>query len=159
MRGIIIALNRFFLIVGGLILLLMTVQIGLVAVSRTLFNASFDGSVEIAKFYYMVALSVLALGAVQAQREHVIVEVFTQWMSPRAKAVLDWCALVFTTIYAALLAWGCLLAALDAFKSGELHRLFSYDLLLWPSRWVLAIGLIGFLINSIYMIFSRRNKL
>jgi len=159
MRGLIIALNRFFLLIGGLILLLMTAQIGLVAVSRALFGVAFDGSVEIAKYYYMVALSVLALGAVQAQREHVMVEVFTQWMSPRASAVLDWCALVFTTIYAAVLAWGCLLAAIDAFQTSESYRLFSYDLVIWPSRWVLAIGLFGFLVNAIYMIFSRRQKL
>jgi TRAP-type C4-dicarboxylate transport system permease small subunit len=137
----------------------MTLQIGLVAVSRTLFGIAFDGSVEIAKFYYMVALSVLALGAVQAQREHVMVEVFTQWMSPRSTAVLDWCALVFTTIYASVLTWGCLVAAIDAFESSEAYRLYAYDLTIWPSRWVLAIGLFGFLLNAIYMIFSRRHKL
>lgn len=159
MRGFIIAVNRLFLFVGGLILLLMTVQIGLVAVTRTLFGVAFDGSVEIAKFYYMVALSVLALGAVQAQREHIIVEIFTQWMGQRATAVLDWCALVFTTIYASVLTWGCLLAAIDAYESSESYRLFAYDLTIWPSRWVLAIGLFGFLVNAIYMIFSRRQKL
>ena len=107
----------------------------------------------------MVALAALALGAVQAEREHVIVEVFTQWMSPRATAMLDWCALVFTAIYASLLAWGCLLAAIDAFETRESFRLFAFDLIIWPSRWVLAIGLFGFLITAIYMIFSRRQKL
>lgn len=159
MRGFIVALNRLFLLIGGLILLLMTAQIGLVAVSRTVFHASFDGSVEISKYYYMVALAALALGAVQAEREHVIVEVFTQWMSPRAIAMLDWCALVFTAIYASLLTWACLLAAVDAFEIGESYRLFAFDLVIWPSRWVLAIGLLGFLITTIYMILSRRQKL
>ena len=159
MRGFIVALNRVFLLIGGLILLLMTAQIGLVAVSRTVFHTAFDGSVEISKYYYMVALAALALGAVQAEREHVIVEVFTQWMSPRATAMLDWCALVFTAIYASLLAWGCLLAAIDAFETRESFRLFAFDLIIWPSRWVLAIGLFGFLITAIYMIFSRRQKL
>ncbi len=159
MRGFIVALNRLFLLIGGLILLLMTAQIGLVAVSRTLFDTGFDGSVEISKFYYMVALAALALGVVQAEREHIIVEVFTQWMSPRATAVLDWCALVFTAIYASLLAWGCLLAAMDAFEIRESYRLFKFDLVIWPSRWFLAIGLLGFLITTIYMIFSRRLKL
>ena len=101
----------------------------------------------------------LALGAVQAEREHVIVEVFTQWMGERARARLDWCALVFTTLYAALLAWGCLLAAIDALGSHESYRLFAYDLVLWPSRWVLAIGLGGFLVTAIYMIFTGREKL
>jgi len=159
MRVFIAGLNRLFLIIAGAILVLMTVQIGLVALSRALFSTSFDGSVEIAKYYYMVALSALALGAVQAGREHVIVEVFTQWMSARARAILDWCALVFSTLYAALLAWGCTLAAIDAFESHEFYRLFAYDLIIWPSRWVLAIGLGGFLITAIYMIFTRREKL
>lgn len=159
MRGFIVALNRLFLLIGGLVLLLMTAQIGLVALSRTVFHTAFDGNVEISKYYYMVALAALALGVVQAEREHVIVEAFTQWMSPRATAVLDWCALVFTAIYASLLAWGCLLAAIDAFETRESFRLFAFDLIIWPSRWVLAIGLFGFLITAIYMIFSRRQKL
>lgn len=159
MRAFIIGLNRLFVIVAGSILVLMTLQIGLVALSRALFNTAFDGNVEIAKYYYMVALSALALGAVQAEREHVIVEVFTQWMGERARARLDWCALVFTTLYAALLAWGCLLAAIDALGSHESYRLFAYDLVLWPSRWVLAIGLGGFLVTAIYMIFTGREKL
>lgn len=159
MRGFIVALNRFLLIIGGLVLVVMTAQIGLMAVSRALFQTAFDGNVEIAKYYYMVTLSVLALGAVQADREHVIVEVFTQWMNPRARAVLDWCALVFTTLYAALLVWGCLLAAIDAFETREFFRLFAFDLAIWPARWVLAIGLFGSLITSIYMICSRRERL
>lgn len=159
MRGFIVALNRLFVIAAGAILVLMTLQIGLVAVSRTLFHTAFDGNVEIAKYYYMVALSALGLGAVQAEREHVIVEVFTQWLSPRATAIVDWCALVFTTLYAALLAWGCLLAAIDAFETRESYRLFAFDLVIWPSRWVLAIGLLGFLITAVYMIFTRQEKL
>jgi len=57
------------------------------------------------------------------------------------------------------LAWGCLLAAMDAFEIRESYRLFKFDLVIWPSRWFLAIGLLGFLITTIYMIFSRRLKL
>lgn len=159
MHGIVVGLNKFFLFIGGIILILMTVQIGFVAVSRTVFHTGFDGSVEIAKYYYMVALAALALGVVQAEREHVFVEVFTQWMSARARAILDWCTLVFTAIYASLLTWGCLLAAIDAFESKEVYRLFAFDLVIWPARWILAIGLFGFLITTLYMIFSRRHKL
>lgn len=159
MRKFVLAMNRVFMIAGGVILLVMTAQIGIVALSRSLLGLAFDGNVEIAKYYYMVALSVLALGAVQARREHVIVEVFTQWLSPRARAVLDWCALVFTTIYAAILTWGCSLAAIDAFESKEFYRLFAFDLPLWPSRWALALGLVGFLVTAAYMIYTREEKL
>lgn len=159
MRQFAIQINRLFMIVGGIILVLMTIQIGVVALSRGLFNVAFDGNVEIAKYYYMVALSALPLGAVQASREHVIVEVFTQWMSERARAALDWFALIFTTIYSAVLALGCTLAAIDAFQTREFYRLFAFDLVIWPSRWVLAVGLLGFLVTAVYLIISRREKL
>jgi len=152
-------LNRLFMILGGIILILMTLQIGLVALVRALFNTAFDGNVEIAKYYYMVALCALPLGAAQAAREHVIVEVFTQWMSANARKVLDWCALLFTTVYSAILTLGCTLAAIDAFESREFYRLFVFDLIIWPARWILAIGLIGFLVTAIYMVISRREKL
>lgn len=159
MRQFAIQINRLFMIAGGIILVIMTIQIGVVALSRGLFNVAFDGNVEIAKYYYMVALSALPLGAVQASREHVIVEVFTQWMSECARAVLDWFALIFTTIYSAVLALGCTLAAIDAFQTREFYRLFAFDLVIWPSRWVLAIGLLGFLVTAVYLIISRREKL
>jgi len=152
-------MNRLFLVVGGIVLILMTLQIGVVALIRALFNTAFDGNVEIAKYYYMVALCALPLGAAQAVREHVIVEVFTQWMSAGARRVLDWCALVFTTIYSAVLALGCTLAAVEAFASREFYRLFVFDLIIWPARWVLAIGLFGFLLTAIYMVISRRETL
>lgn len=159
MRRFAIQLNRLFLIVSGVILVVMTLQIGLVALSRAMFNTAFDGNVEIAKYYYMVALSALPLAAVQAAREHVIVEVFTQWMSARARAILDWFALVITTIYSAVLATGCTLAAIDALETREFYRLFAFDLVIWPSRWVLAIGLLGFLLTAVQMIIFRRERL
>jgi len=159
MRQFILQTNRVFMVVGGVILVVMTLQIGAGALARGLFNQSFDGNVEIAKYYYMVALSAFSLGAVQAAREHVIVEVFTQWMKSNARKVIDWCALVFTTIYAAVLAWGCTLAAVDALETREFYRLFEFDLALWPSRWFLAVGLWGLLLNAVYLVISRAQTL
>lgn len=159
MRRFAIQLNRVFLIIAGIILVFMTAQIGLVALMRSSFNVAFDGNIEIAKYYYMVALSALPLGAVQGHREHVIVEVFTQWMSARARDVLDWFALVFTTIYSSVLAVGCVFAAIDSFQGREFFRLFAFDLALWPARWALAIGLVGFLITAVYLVFSREKRL
>ena len=159
MRQFALQLNRVFLIISGIVLVIMTLQIGLVALMRGLFNIAFDGNVEIAKYYYMVVLSALPLGAVQAAREHVFVEVFTQWMSASARPVIDWLALAFTTIYSAVLAWGCTLAAMDAFETREFYRLFRFDLIIWPSRWVLALGLFGFLVTACNMLISRRKKL
>jgi len=159
MRQFLIQTNRVFMVVGGVILVVMTLQIGAGALARGLFNQSLDGNVEIAKYYYMVALSAFSLGAVQAAREHVIVEVFTQWMKINARKVIDWGALVLTTIYAAVLTWGCTLAAIDALEAGEFYRLFEFDLALWPSRWFLAIGLWGFLLNAAYQVISREETL
>jgi len=159
MRQFITQTNRVFMIVGGVILVLMTLQIGAGAVARGLFNKAFDGNVEISKYYYMVALSAFSLGAVQAAREHVIVEVFTQWLKARARKVVDWCALVFTTAYAAVLTWGCTLAAVDAMQTREFYRLLDFDIALWPSRWFLAIGLWGFMLNAVYLVISREETL
>lgn len=159
MRQFIIQLNRFFMILAGAALIIMTLQIGLLALTRYFFNTAFDGNIEIVKFYYMVALAALPLGAVQASKEHIIVEVFTQWMSATSRAVLDWFALVFMTAYSVILAYGCLLSAIEEFKSKEIVRLYSYDLIIWPSRWVLAIGLIILLMTCFYMIFTRKDKL
>ena len=159
MRGLILGINRIFLFIGGIILIIMTLQIGLMSIARSLFGVAFDGNVEIAKYYHMVALSVLGLGAVQSAREHVIVEVFTQSLSATKIKKLDWAALLVTTIYSGILLYAAVLAAIDAFKEKEFYRLFAFDLIIWPSRWVLMIGIFGFFITALYMVFSRVEKI
>lgn len=148
-------INRGLMAIGGAALLALTFQVGVGAVSRSLFHTPIYGTIEIASHYYMVAIALLPLGAVQVVKGHVIVEVFTQALRRSWRGKLDLFAAVLTTVYLAVLGWGCLDGAISAFKAGEYTHLYAFDLTIWPARWLLVVGIIGFLATLIGQLITR----
>lgn len=148
-------LNRILLCISGMALLAMAAQIGLAALSRSLFNAPIYGTIEISTYYYMVAVSLLPLGAVQVVKGHVIVEVFTQPLRVWARNVLDLFAAVFTAVYLGVLGWSCLQSAMHSFRIGEYVDLYAFNLVVWPARWILLIGVIGMLVTIAAQLITR----
>src|SRR5699024_8020540 len=102
------------LVGGGGSLVAMTLQIGLAAISRSLFGQPISGTIEISTYYYMVAVSLMPLGAVQFGKEHVIVEVFTQFLRRSIRSRIDFFAIGLTSIYTAILVWSCFGSAIQA---------------------------------------------
>lgn len=149
-------INRVLMWFGGVALLALTFQIGASVVSRSLFHTPIYGTIEISMYYYMVAVALLPLGAVQVAKGHVIVEVFTQALRSSARRKLDLFATLLTFIYLGVLGWGCLKAALQAFQDGEYAHLYAFDLMVWPARWILLAGILGFLATIIGQLITRR---
>lgn len=129
--------------VSAVALAAMALHIGLDVASKYLFNAPLYGTIEIVKYVYMVAVTVLPLAAVAAAREHVIVEVFTQRLRARARNRLDVFAALVTLIYLGVFGWACLMGAWSAFQMGEYQDLYLFDLPTWPMRWVFLFGIVG----------------
>lgn len=129
--------------VSAVALAAMALHIGIDVASKYLFNAPLYGTIEIVKYVYMVAVTVLPLAAVAAAREHVIVEVFTQRLKARARNRLDVFASLATLVYLAVFGWACLLGAWSAFQMGEYQDLYLFDLPTWPMRWLFLFGIVG----------------
>jgi len=149
-------INRVLVWFGGVALLALTFQIGAAVVSRSLLHTPIYGTIEISMYYYMVAIALLPLGAVQVAKGHVIVEVFTQALRSGIRRKLDLFATLLTLLYLGVLGWGCLKAAFSAFQDGEYAHLYAFDLIIWPARWILLAGILGFLATIIGQLLARK---
>ncbi len=136
-------IQRILLWIASLAMLAMTVQIVVDVVLRYFFNAPLVGTIEIVSAYYMVGVVFLPLAAVQAERGHIIVELFTQNLSPRTNRFLD--AAAYSMCLALLVFYIRESIYLAMAKTASLERLEAtlYDIPVWPTRWFVPLGLIA----------------
>ncbi len=132
-------LSNALVVVAGVAIVLMMLHIVGDATMRTVFNSTLPGTNEYVSYYYMVCVVFLPLAYIQRHRGHVIIELFTTGLSPRAIATFD--ALVF--LFGALvMAYFCYAAAWKATamtRNGE-YVLGMILLVTWPARWLVVIG-------------------
>jgi TRAP-type C4-dicarboxylate transport system permease small subunit len=107
---------------------------------REAFNAPITGTVEISAFYYMVVLSFLPLAAITRDRGHVIVELFTGWMTLRPRTLLDGLIAIVTLVYVATFTWKAAEMAIDKTGIREAKEAGIGFVEIWPSRWVVVAG-------------------
>jgi C4-dicarboxylate transporter DctQ subunit len=102
--AIIDRLSEALALMGGVVVLLVTLMITYAVVARKVFNAPLGLSVELSN-YAVIAIVFLPLAWIQAQRRHVSVDLITSRLSPRKQTVLDIFASVLCFVFCALLAW------------------------------------------------------
>ena len=146
--------------VAGACMVAMMVHIFLDVLLRGLFNKPLTGTLEIVSSYYMVAVSFLPLAALELSRDMVFVEVFTARMSAEWRRAMD--------AFARLLALGAMtLIAVSAAKyawkqtlRGEFMDVVFFDLLIWPTRWIAAIGFaLAALAALVVLVWTLRGRL
>lgn len=131
---------------GEVAILAMMLHICADVFGRHLFGAPLVGTLEFVSYLYMISVVYLPLAATQIARSHVIVEVFTQHLSLGVRHLLDQFALVLTGLFVGCIAWWGLREAWRSFSTHEVIAIVSYDVPLWPTRWLLAIGLLAMLL-------------
>ena len=125
---------------GGIAMFLMMVQVGADVTLKYLFNKPVRYTLEMVSSYYMVAVVFLPLGLVTMEKAHVVVELFTQGLKPRALALVNALASILALVYACLLTWRSYLVAVKKTKVRESWEAATLDIQVWPSRWFLTIG-------------------
>ena len=128
------------LIIGGAAIIVMMGHVMIEVLLRTFFNVSIPGTEELVSAYYMIAVVFLPLGYVQRERGHVIVELFTLWLSSRATAWLDGIVCLVCGAALSVFTYAAFDRAIAMTARGEIW-IGMVDVLVWPSRWLMAIGL------------------
>lgn len=126
--------------IGAIAMALMAIHVSLDILLKYLLNKPIAGTIEIVSAYYMVAVIFLPLPLVQRDRRHIVVELFTQSLGPRWRAVLDVMGFVLALVYMGLLTW---YGAKEAWRStavGESLDIVFFELSTWPSRWFVPFG-------------------
>lgn len=104
------------------------------------FGKPITGTVEIARYYYMSALSFLPLALIARERGHIVVDLFTNWMKPHARKLLDAAVGVVTLAYMCGFTWKAIELAISKTKLREAQESGIGFIEVWPGRWFVAVG-------------------
>lgn len=128
-----------FSFLGGVALVLIMVHVNLDIACRYLFDAPLSGTIEIASYYYMIALVFLPLAAVERRNGHIAVELVSQKLSDRHQRILIGLVSLISAAYFGLLAWRLWLDAIEKAEVGETYA-GSMSLPIWPPRFFMPLG-------------------
>lgn len=128
-------------VVAGIALMLMMTHVVFDVIGRVVFNHPFNGTTEIVSGYYMVAVIFLPLGFVTHHEGHIKVELFTRNLSPRRLAWLEAAIGTACGLFLVWFTWESSVSAYNSFEAGEQWETAADLVTIWPSRWILPIGL------------------
>lgn len=117
----------------------MMLQVTADAFLRTFVHWSVPGTEEIVSAYYMVAVAFLPLAYVQRERGHVMIELFTMRLSPRANAAIDSIVYIVCGTGLAIFTYATLFKAIAMTEESEI-LIGTIDVTVWPSRWFVPAG-------------------
>lgn len=126
--------------IAGIATVMMMLQVTADVIGRSFFNSPITGTLEIVAAYNMAALSFLPLALIARERGHIIVELFTNWMKPTARNLLDGFVGILTTVYIGAFAWKAFEVAIDKTILREAKEAGIGFVEIWPARWLVAIG-------------------
>ncbi|MGH6925765.1 MAG: TRAP transporter small permease [Propylenella sp.] len=119
---------------------LMMLHVSADVVGRYVFNSPLVGTIEIVSAYYMAGLAFLPLALITRERSHIIVELFTTWMSRRGRTLVDVIVALLSLVYVVMFTWQTTLLAIDKTGIGEAREAGTGFIPIWQSRWVVPIG-------------------
>ncbi len=109
--------------------------------TKYIFNQPLLGTIEIVSGYYMVVLVFFPLALVAEAEGHIFVELFTRKLPKKAIRVLDAIARATTIVVGAGFAWITTDEAIHRSIEGEVWDVSDGSMIIWPSRWILPIGI------------------
>ncbi len=135
-------IDRVLVVVAEAALIVMMLLTTISVIGRYFFNAPIPDDLVMSEFL-MVFVVFLPLSAVQAAREHVFVTIFTDWMSNRAKVVLETIGVVIGFCIFTIIAIATFTDFFAAWSVGA-YTEGSLELPEAPPRFVLFFGLAVF---------------
>ncbi|SDY61622.1 TRAP transporter small permease [Citreimonas salinaria] len=126
--------------IAGIATVLMMIMVTVDVIGRNVFNHPVTGTVEIVSNYNMVILAFLPLALIAKERAHIVVELFTSWMSRRARTGLDACVAVVTFAYMAAFTWKAIDIAQSKTRIRDAKESGAGFIEVWPARWVVVAG-------------------
>ena len=136
------AISSTLLNISLVCLLLMMGHVVLDVFMKFTFNSPIIGTLETVSYYYMVGAVFLPLAAVELKKEHVHVDLFIQFFSPRFRQFILVLVHLLGIAYFGGLFYQTLIDAIASFGYKE-TIMSNYLFYVWPSRWALPIGFLA----------------
>lgn len=137
--GIIRNINKTYLVVGGIGLVLMALHVSIDAIGKYLFSVPIPATLEIVAYYYMPAVVALPLALVEIRNGHVAVEMVHQMLPPLAQRINLAINGLVTSAFLLTMAWLAGREAWRKFLIGE-FMFGEYPIIIWPGRVIFVLG-------------------
>lgn len=126
------------MIAGG-ITLFMAIHVVIDVGGRTFFNNPLPGTLEITQYWAMVFIIMLAMAYTDVLGEHINATILTQQLSEKSKWVSDILVQSVMFLMVGVLTYFAIFAAIRSTEMSQLV-LSSVEIVIWPSKIVMAIG-------------------
>ncbi len=124
---------------GGTALIAMMLHINIDVIGKYLFNNPAPATLEMVSYYYMAAVAVLPLAALERKGSLVYVELFYSMMPVWLKRCVLPFALTMATLYCAAAAYAAWEPAMNAYRVGA-YVGSTVMVSTWPTRFLPVIG-------------------
>jgi TRAP-type C4-dicarboxylate transport system, small permease component len=128
-------------VIAGAALVLATLHMFADAILTRFFRRPIPGTLEIVTQYYMVALFFLPLAHAEAKGAHISADLLFGRLSPAVQRWLGIANLALLTAFGGVFLWQAVVKAIRQTGRGDLTRLGDLTIWLWPSRWIVVLGL------------------
>lgn len=113
------AIEGFFMIIAGVVLVCLMLLIAVSAISRYLFSSPLSGSQELVSIFLMPMVAFFALSATLRTQHHVGMTFVITRLSPTARRITQTLAALVTAVIFGIVGYQGLLRASSSLDSGE----------------------------------------
>ncbi|WP_347312699.1 TRAP transporter small permease [Defluviimonas sp. SAOS-178_SWC] len=134
------AIARISMVLGGVVLILMMLQVVVDVFMRAFLGAGFPATSDLVSKYYMVAVSVFPLALTELKRRHIEATIFTQNLTGTPLKFVELLGFVIFGAVLAVLLEGSAAEALRQMQRGAYVEAGTIRFLTWPSYWILPLS-------------------
>jgi TRAP-type C4-dicarboxylate transport system permease small subunit len=151
-------IDRAVVLVAMVALVAMMLLTTVSVTGRYFFSRPIPDDLVLSEFL-MIFVVFLPLSAVQAKREHVFVTIFTDWMTNRAKVVMETFGVIVGLVAFTIVGWASFHEVYGSWQAGS-YVDGPLELPEWPPRFALFFGVALFtvrlLVDAIRSVISLR---
>lgn len=145
LRGLSVAIMA----ISGLVLIAMMLLVSADVVAATFLGGPIQNVIEIVAYYMMVGIVFLPLGSTELRDDHIKTDILMQKLPRRARLICQALVGLAGVAMLGVLAYVSFGKAMQATQRGEM-MMGTTMIQIWPSRWILLIGIAFFLICVIF---------
>ena len=130
------ALLALAILAGLAMMLHVTVDV----FARTVFHSPLSQTNQMVAAYYMIAVAFLPIAILGKHDNHIVADVFTEFMGPRLRHVLLIVTNLLGMAYMFVFTWQSWISAARRTGQGEVLEISGGYMIVWPGRWLLPVA-------------------
>ena len=138
-------------------LILATAHIFADAIATKFFRAPMFATHQIVTGYYMVALFFLPLAHAELRGAHITADLLYSGLPARLRTIVRTANGVCLTGFLALMTWQAWIKAVSQTARGEQEMISGTAFILWPSRWLVVVGLAAMTLAALLTLMTRKD--